>query len=96
MLSNKLPRFLYRYASGPQSVLAPRIYDSLFWKSASVRCFIVPHYAHAIPKYRDMVLKLYEEGKIHPQMDSTDFVGLEQVVDAIEHQLSGHNDGKVS
>jgi NADPH-dependent curcumin reductase CurA len=78
-----------------ESVNAPRVYRKLYWKSASIRAF----QNQAFPEYQaeatQTVLDLYYAGKLRPLVDTTPFVGLESVADAVEHMLAARNSGKV-
>ena len=79
----------------PASVIRPRIYEQIYWKAASIRCFQNALY----PQFQDeaslKVLNLYELGKIKVHLDPTKFKGIESVYDAIEHLCSGKSMGKV-
>jgi NADPH-dependent curcumin reductase CurA len=79
----------------PVAVTRPRVYEQIYWKAASIRCF-----QNALfPQYQDeasrRVLDWYEAGKIKVHLDPTRFVGIESVYDAIEYLCSGKSMGKV-
>ena len=78
-----------------QEVTSPRIYQKLYFRSASVRAFINPHYAEHHPYAAEQLLGMYERNEITVFVDPTPFVGLESVPDAVAHLLSGKNLGKV-
>ena len=73
----------------------PRIYQQLYWKSASVRAF----QNQAFPEYFDdtarRILDLYYAGRLKVLVDPTPFHGLERIADASEYILAGRNAGKV-
>lgn len=87
--------FISEYLNDFEFVNQPRIYSKIFWKAASVRGFLMPHYAEFGGEMRDRLLNLYYSGKIKVIVDSTEFKGLESIPDAVEYLLNGKNCGKV-
>ncbi|MDZ7961305.1 MAG: quinone oxidoreductase family protein [Aulosira sp. DedQUE10] len=87
--------FISEYAKSAEQITQPRIYHQLFWKAASVRGFLMPHYSEHIPEARDRLLNLFYTDKIKVNVDSTQFNGLESIAAAVEYLLSGQNCGKV-
>ncbi|MEP0918011.1 zinc-binding dehydrogenase [Leptolyngbya sp. DQ-M1] len=87
--------FISEYMSNLESVTQPRIYQKLFWKSASVRGFLMPHFAEFAEEARDRLLDLFYANKLKVAVDSTLFNGIESIPDAVEYLLSGQNCGKV-
>ncbi|WP_414565432.1 MULTISPECIES: zinc-binding dehydrogenase [unclassified Anabaena] len=87
--------FVSEYAKNQEQVTQPRLYHQLFWKAASIRGFLMPHYQAYMPDARDRLLNLFYTGKLKVCVDSTPFLGLESIPDAVEHLLSGKNCGKV-
>ena len=87
--------FISEYAKNPEQVTQPRIYHQLFWKAASVRGFLMPHYAEYMVEARDRLLDLFYTGKIRVAVDPTEFKGIESIPTAVEYLLSGKNCGKV-
>lgn len=87
--------FISEYAKNPEQVTQPRIYHQLFWKAASVRGFLMPHYAEHMVEARDRLLDLFYTGKIRVEVDPTEFKGIESIPTAVEYLLSGKNCGKV-
>lgn len=79
----------------PQPVMQPRVSASLYWKAASVRGFMNMLFAEHAPDARRRLLKLLAENKLKVFCESSRFVGLDQVPDAVEFMLSGRNLGKV-
>lgn len=87
--------FISEYAKNPEIITQSRIYHKLFWKAASVRGFLMPHYAKYMVEARDRLLDLFYRGKIKVAVDPTEFKGIESIPAAIEYLLSGKNCGKV-
>ncbi|HEY9709777.1 MAG TPA: zinc-binding dehydrogenase [Oculatellaceae cyanobacterium] len=87
--------FISEYAKNPELVSQPRIYHKLFWKAASVRGFLMPHYAEYMVEARDRLLDLFYAGQIQVTVDPTEFNGIESIPSAVEYLLSGKNCGKV-
>ena len=87
--------FISEYAKNPELVSQPRIYHKLFWKAASVRGFLMPHYAEYMVEARDRLLDLFYAGKIKVAVDPTEFRSIESIPAAVEYLLSGKNCGKV-
>ncbi|MDZ8052973.1 MAG: zinc-binding dehydrogenase [Aulosira sp. ZfuVER01] len=87
--------FISEYAKDIEQITQPRIYHQLFWKAASVRGFLMPHYKEHIPEARDRLLNLFYNGKLKVAIDPTQFQGLESIPRAVQYLLSGQNSGKV-
>jgi NADPH-dependent curcumin reductase CurA len=87
--------FISEYAKDIEQITQPRIYHQLFWKAASVRGFLMPHYQEYIPEARDRLLNLFYTGKLKVAVDSTQFQGIESIPEAVQYLLSGQNSGKV-
>ncbi|XWK89333.1 MAG: zinc-binding dehydrogenase [Phormidium sp.] len=87
--------FISEYLNDFELVNQPRIYSKIFWKAASVRGFLMPHYAEFGGEVCDRLLNLYYSGKIKVTVDPTEFKGLESIPNAVEYLLSGKNCGKV-
>ena len=87
--------FISEYANSLEPVYQSRIYGKLLWKAASIRGFLLPRYTEHIPAARDRLLDQFYAGKIKVAVDPTEFRGIESIVDAVEHLLSGNNCGKV-
>lgn len=87
--------FISEYGKSFEAVTRPRIYDQLFWKAASVRGFLLPQYAEAIPEGRDRLLSLFDQGQLHVAVDPTEFWGVDSIPKAVTYLLSGKNCGKV-
>ncbi|MFS0515716.1 zinc-binding dehydrogenase [Nostoc sp. UIC 10607] len=87
--------FISEYAVDVEQITQPRIYHQLFWKAASVRGFLMPHYKEHMAEARDRLLNLFYTDKLKVAVDPTQFQGIESIPDAVEYLLSGHNCGKV-
>jgi NADPH-dependent curcumin reductase CurA len=87
--------FISEYLNNFELVNQQRIYSKIFWKAASVRGFLMPHYAEFVDEVRDRLLNLYYSNKIKVTVDPTEFKGLESIPNAVEYLLSGKNCGKV-
>ncbi|RCJ25622.1 alcohol dehydrogenase [Nostoc minutum NIES-26] len=87
--------FISEYAKTPEKISQPRIYHQLFWKAASVRGFLMPHYKEHMAQARDRLIHLFYSGKLKVAIDPTQFNGVESIPDAVEYLLSGKNCGKV-
>ncbi|MBD2204603.1 zinc-binding dehydrogenase [Calothrix sp. FACHB-1219] len=87
--------FISEYAKEIEQITQPRIYHQLFWKAASVRGFLMPHYQEYIPEAGDRLLNLFYTGKLKVAVDATQFQGLESIPEAVQYLLSGQNSGKV-
>lgn len=87
--------FISEYAKVPQAVSQPRIYHQLFWKAASVRAFLMPHYAEHSVTARDRLLNLFYTHQLRVAINPTPFHGIEAIPIAVNYLLSGKNVGKV-
>ncbi|MFH7028634.1 MAG: zinc-binding dehydrogenase [Heteroscytonema crispum UTEX LB 1556] len=87
--------FISEYAKEVEQIIQPRIYHQLFWKAASVRGFLMPHYQEYAVEAGDRLLNLFYTGKLKVAVDPTQFNGIESIPAAVEYLLSGQNCGKV-
>ncbi|QSJ14356.1 zinc-binding dehydrogenase [Nostoc sp. UHCC 0702] len=87
--------FISEYAKTPEQITQRRIYHQLFWKAASVRGFLMPHYQEYMSEAGDRLLNLFYSGKLKVAIDPTQFNGIESITSAVEYLLSGKNCGKV-
>jgi NADPH-dependent curcumin reductase CurA len=87
--------FISEYANDVEWVTQPRIYQKLFWKSASVRGFLMPHFSEYAVTGRDRLFDLFYTDRIKVAVDPTAFQGIESIPDAVEYLLRGQNCGKV-
>lgn len=83
------------YTEAPERITAPRVGMKLLMKSASIRGMLLFHFFDYLPKYLRMLVDLVDQGKLHVEIDPTEFNGLEQCVDAVEYLHSGQSTGKV-
>ncbi len=51
--------FISEYAKKLEEITQPRLYHQLFWKAASVRGFLMPHYKEYTAEARDRLLNLF-------------------------------------
>ena len=87
--------FISEYADNLEQINQPRIYDQLFWKAASIRAFLMPCYRDYQAEAFDRLLNLFQTKQLKVMVDPTEFRGLNSIVEAVEYQLSGKNQGKV-
>lgn len=87
--------FISEYTSSFEVVTQPRIYQQLFWKAASVRGFLMPHYQKHFASACDRLLELFYSGNLRVAVDPTEFQGLEAIPAAVNYLLQGRNCGKV-
>ncbi len=87
--------FISEYGQALENVTRPRIYEKLFWKSASVRGFLLPRYTDHVPAARDRLLELYYNHQLQVSVDPKTFQGIESISSAVNYLLSGQNCGKV-
>ncbi|GAB1421855.1 NADPH:quinone oxidoreductase family protein [Anaerolineales bacterium] len=83
------------YQTGPQPVSDLRIGYKLMNRSASIHGFWLMNFLNELPAYGQKLIAALMEGKIISSIDSTEFIGLEGALDAIEYLYSGANAGKV-
>jgi NADPH-dependent curcumin reductase CurA len=87
--------FISEYAKNAEQITQPRLYHQLFWKAASVRGFLMPHYKEYMAEARDRLLNLFYTNKLKVSVDPSHFNGIESIPEAVEYLLSGQNYGKV-
>ncbi|MEH2261277.1 zinc-binding dehydrogenase [Nostoc sp.] len=87
--------FISEYAKSAEQITQPRLYHQLFWKAASVRGFLMPHYKEYMAEARDRLLNLFYSKKLKVAVDPTQFNSIESISAAVEYLLSGKNCGKV-
>jgi 2-desacetyl-2-hydroxyethyl bacteriochlorophyllide A dehydrogenase len=87
--------FISEYAKNIEQITQQRIYHQLFWKAASVRGFLMPHYQEYAASARDRLLNLFYNDRLRVAIDPRKFNGIESISDAVEYLLSGQNCGKV-
>jgi hypothetical protein len=78
-----------------QMVTGGRPWTKLYFKSASIRGFINPHFQEFWPEAAHRLLTLYYDGALTVVVDPTPFRGLEAVPDAVAHLMAGRNRGKI-
>ncbi len=78
-----------------QVVSQPRVYESIYWKGASVRCFMNHLFKEDHPTARKMLNDAYLNNKIKVKVDPTPFQGIDAILDASHYLLAGRSIGKV-
>ncbi|RKR15217.1 hypothetical protein CLV91_1299 [Maribacter vaceletii] len=78
-----------------EQITGPRVYESIYWKGASVRCFMNHLYKEQHPEARNYLFNLYQQKKIKIKVDPTVFNGIESIIDASKYLLEGKSCGKV-
>ncbi len=78
-----------------QKIHAARVYESIYWKGASVRCFMNHLYKEEHPEAREYLFEEYQKGMLQVKVDPTSFKGIEGIVDASNYLLEGKSCGKV-
>jgi len=78
-----------------EQITRPRVYESIYWKGASVRCFMNYLSKPEHPKARKYLFDLYQKNELQVKVDSTSFKGIESIVAASEYLLAGKSCGKV-
>lgn len=87
--------YISEYLGEPDSVLAPRVYTKLLWKSASIRGFIASAYPRATRDETERLIKLWQNQQLISKVDTTPFEGVEAIPDALDHLYGGRSLGKV-
>jgi len=82
-------------SSSFQQIHAPRVYESIYWKGASVRCFMNHLYKFEHSAARAALISLYQNGQLQVKVDPTAFEGIEAILDASDYLLAGKSCGKV-
>ncbi len=72
-----------------------RVYESIYWKGASVRCFMNHLYKDSHPSARDFLNQAYQKASIKVKIDPTEFNGIESIISASNYLLDGKSLGKV-
>ena len=78
-----------------EKINAPRVYESIYWKGASVRCFMNHLYKSEHPAARGYLFDQYQKGALQVKVDPSHFTGIESIIEASEYLLAGKSCGKV-
>jgi len=78
-----------------EKINGPRVYESIYWKGASVRCFMNHLYKTEHPRVRETLFSMYQKNELKVKVDSTSFLGIESIISASEYLLAGKSCGKV-
>lgn len=76
-------------------VTTTRAYESIYWKGASIRCFMNHLFKDHHGESRSRLEHLYQEGLLKVLIDPMRFEGIENIVDASLYLLAGKSRGKV-
>ena len=82
-------------ADSTSSDLAYSIPWHLLQRSASIHGFFLPHFPKLMAPHFEKLVKLVADGTVQSVVDQRRFVGLHQVVNAVEYLHRGENTGKV-
>jgi len=74
---------------------APRAYESIYWKGASIRCFMNHLYKDEHPLSRDFLTQLYQSSQLSVLVDPSPFNGVNSIIQASKYLLGGNSRGKV-
>ncbi len=78
-----------------ETINSPRVYESIYWKGASVRCFMNHLYKSEHPEARKILFKQYQKGILQAKVDPTEFKGIASIIEASKYLLEGKSCGKV-
>ncbi len=72
-----------------------RVYESIYWKGASVQCFMNHLYKDKHPEARNHLFSLYQNGNLQIKIDPSSFQGIASIQAASQYLLAGKSCGKV-
>ncbi len=78
-----------------EKIHAARVYESMYWKGASVRCFMNHLYKSQHAEARNFLFDLYQQKELQVKVDPITFQGIESIAEASEYLLAGKSCGKV-
>lgn len=78
-----------------QQRMSTRVYESIYWKGASVRCFMNHLFKEDHEGARFRLNKMYQSGKLEIKPDESSFVGIESIKEASKYLLEGKSCGKL-
>jgi len=78
-----------------EQTMRARVYEKIYWKGASVRCFMNHLYKDDHADARDKLFHWYANGDLAVKVDDTSFEGIESIKDASHYLLEGNSCGKV-
>ncbi|KAG7673588.1 hypothetical protein Ndes2526B_g02963 [Nannochloris sp. 'desiccata'] len=84
-----------QYSTGWKPSTHVGLPEKLLVRSASLLGFFLPMYAVHFKRHLAQLLDAVEGGKLHVELDPSNFVGLEAVFDAVKHLQRGQSMGKV-
>ena len=74
---------------------SPRMYEKMYWKGTSVRCFMNHLYKEKHHDSRQYLFNLFQKGSLKIKVDETKFSGIESIAAASKYLLAGKSCGKV-
>lgn len=83
------------YQAGWPASSHPGLAEKLLWKSAALRGFFLLRHTRHVRPHLSRLLALLDAGRLHVAVDSTPFVGLSSVADAVDYLYTGRSVGKV-
>jgi len=78
-----------------ENITSPRIYSKLYFRSASVRGFINPHFEEFHQEATRRLISMYNNEELQILVDPKKFNGLDSIPKAVDYLLEGKNIGKV-
>jgi len=78
-----------------EKVHRSRMYELMYWKGLSVRCFMNHLYKEKHHDSRQHLFDLYKNGKLKIKVDETEFKGITSIHAASKYLLAGKSCGKV-
>lgn len=78
-----------------EKVHGTRVYEQMYWKGASVRCFMNHLFKEAHPWSREILTDHYQSGRLKILIDDTIFSGVSGIGRASNYLLAGKSRGKV-
>ena len=78
-----------------EKINGSRVYESIYWKGGSVRCFMNHLFKEEHPRIREELFSMYQKNELQVKVDPTSFNGIEEIIDASEYLLAGKSCGKV-
>ena len=72
-----------------------RVYEKIYWKGASIRCFMNHLYKEKHEASRAYLFELYQKQQLIVKPDKTEFTGIESIKEASKYLLAGKSCGKV-
>ena len=87
--------YISDYKDGIEGRRVRPVYDRLLTKSAQIRGFAFKHYAKSAGLHAMSTIRAVVKKQLRGVVDPTEFVGVDSIVNAVEHHQAGKNVGKV-